>query len=193
MNFTEYFNSPDIDYFDAPFYFENDGDDVEITKYVQQKDKMIDELDALPSPRMIKSHLPAYLLPRQIWTVKPKLIYIIRNPKDAAVSYYHMARNNLIPNNGTMSEFLEYFRNDLVIFGPYHQHFSSYNQLQHLKHLLILTYEDLSTNTFENIKKISEFLECSYSDDQLKQLIDYVSFGKMKNKVEYDTKNEDFK
>lgn len=193
MDLTEYFNSPDIDYFDAPFYFENDGENEEIASFVEKKDKMLDELDALPSPRMIKSHLPAYLLPKQIWTVRPKMIYISREAKDTAVSYYHMSLNNLIPNNGSMSEFLDAFRNDLVIFGPFHHHFYSFHQLRHLKHLLLLTYEDLSAHTFENVKRMSEFLECSYSDDQLYQLIEYASFGKMREKIEYDTKNQDFK
>lgn len=192
MDFSEYFNSPDIDYFDAPFYFEKEDDNEEIASYVEKKEKMLDELDALPSPRMIKSHLPAYLLPKQIWTVQPKLIYISRDAKDVSVSYYHMSCNNIIPNIGSINEFFDNFRNDLVIFGPYHQHLYSYQQLRHLKHLLLLTYEEMSANTFEIVKKLSNFLECSYSDEQLYQLIDYASFGKMKQKIEYDTKNQDF-
>lgn len=36
---------------------------------------MIDRINKLPSPRQSKSHLLVGLLPSQIWTVKPKIIY----------------------------------------------------------------------------------------------------------------------
>lgn len=39
----------------------------------------IEAANKLPSPRLIKSHLPAWLLPKQVWTKKPKVR--IRNLK----------------------------------------------------------------------------------------------------------------
>jgi hypothetical protein len=51
-----------------------------------------EDIEKMPSPRFIKTHLPAQLLPDQLWTVKPKIVYIRRNPKDTAVSYYHHHR-----------------------------------------------------------------------------------------------------
>lgn len=124
---------------------------------------MIDALDALPSPRMIKSHLPAYLLPKELWTVQPKIIYTSRDAKDVAISSYHMRRNNVVPYTGTMSEFFADFYEDTMMFGPFYEHISSFHQLRHLDHLLLMTYEAMIANTFESIKCVSEFLECSYS------------------------------
>lgn len=48
----------------------------------------------VPSPRFIRTHLPFDLLPKQLRTgeKKPKIIYIARNPKDVAISYYHHSR-----------------------------------------------------------------------------------------------------
>ncbi|XP_053619320.1 luciferin sulfotransferase-like [Plodia interpunctella] len=46
-------------------------------------------------PRYIRSHLPWELLPvdmlREDGTVRPKIIYTCRNPKDVVTSYYHYA------------------------------------------------------------------------------------------------------
>ncbi|XP_072043248.1 sulfotransferase 1C4-like [Amphiura filiformis] len=43
----------------------------------------------LPSPRLLKSHLPFQLLPPDIMMKKSKIVYVARNPKDLAVSYYN--------------------------------------------------------------------------------------------------------
>lgn len=71
----------------------------------------IDLAAATPRPRCIKSHLPPELLPKQIWTVKPKVVYVARNPKDAVVSYYHHHRlwNGY---QGTFEHFFQAFIND---------------------------------------------------------------------------------
>ena len=47
----------------------------------------LDELAKRPKPRLLKTHLPVNLLPLQ--TCKGKVIYVYRNAKDVAVSYYH--------------------------------------------------------------------------------------------------------
>lgn len=49
------------------------------------------ELDGATSSRIIKSHSPPNLLPVGLWTVRSKMIYITRNPKDIATSFYQYA------------------------------------------------------------------------------------------------------
>ncbi|XP_031637530.1 sulfotransferase 1E1-like [Contarinia nasturtii] len=49
-----------------------------------------EKLNNAISPRVIKSHLPPHLLPVELWTVRPKIVYIARNPKDVAISLFHM-------------------------------------------------------------------------------------------------------
>jgi len=47
-------------------------------------------IELLPSPRLMRSHLPYNLIPKgQDETTMCKYIYIARNPKDAVVSLYH--------------------------------------------------------------------------------------------------------
>lgn len=53
--------------------------------------------DQLESPRIIKTHVPIYALPKAIWTKQTKLICVVRNPKDMTVSEYHYRRNYLPP------------------------------------------------------------------------------------------------
>lgn len=53
--------------------------------------------DQLVSPRIIKTHIQIYALPKAIWTKQTKLIYIVRNPKDMTVSEYYFRRNHFPP------------------------------------------------------------------------------------------------
>ncbi|WAR18001.1 ST1C2-like protein [Mya arenaria] len=61
------------------------------------KDKVLNEVgldlaNSMPSPRVIKSHLPVKLMSRQIKTRHCKTVVLFRNPKDLFVSYYHFYR-----------------------------------------------------------------------------------------------------
>nr|XP_006824218.1 PREDICTED: sulfotransferase 1C4-like [Saccoglossus kowalevskii] len=48
------------------------------------------QIERIPSPRLIKSHLPYQFFPSQALEKKCKIIYVARNPKDTAVSLYYM-------------------------------------------------------------------------------------------------------
>lgn len=177
---------------DEDLYFERamlvgeskDSDSDAFKDVVEKLDKQIDIMDDLPSPRLLKSHLPAHLLPKNIWTTKPKLIYIYRDAKDVAISMYHMYKNHSrIQFTGTLDNYLDAFLNDYVTFGPFYEHIRSYQQLAGLEHILLLSYEDMIAKPFAAVKRISEFLDFKYNDEQLNQLIEHVSFENMRKHI----------
>ena len=61
-------------------------------EYTNEADKMmansIEITETLPSPRIIKTHLPMDMLPPDLIDTC-KVIFVCRNPKDCCVSYYH--------------------------------------------------------------------------------------------------------
>ena len=66
-------------------------------------------LQAMPSPRGFKCHLPYKLvLGGEPHTTAAKYITIYRNPKDVAVSSYHHYCNNMVPEK-PWDEYLEEF------------------------------------------------------------------------------------
>ncbi|KDR09671.1 hypothetical protein L798_00767, partial [Zootermopsis nevadensis] len=77
-------------------------------EWMDELGNSVDLVESMQSPRFIKSHLIWELLPVEIDTVKPKVVYIARNPKDMCVSYYHYCK--LVHNmKGSFEDFCELF------------------------------------------------------------------------------------
>jgi len=115
-------------------------------------------LRALPRPRMLKSHecfQPHY----------PHVIYIVRDPRDVAISFYHhnvKARN--IPDDYPMTGFVPRF-----IAGEFDARFGSWrdNVLSWVSvrsdspDFLMLRYEEMKRDTAGALLQVVEFLERS--------------------------------
>ena len=114
----------------------------------------------LPRPRLLKSHEsfePHY----------PRVIYLVRDPRDVAVSFYHhnvKARN--IPDNYPMASFVPRFiaaEFDRA-FGSWRDNVLSWTVLRGSSpDFLMIRYEDLKRDTVATLGQIVAFLErCSF-------------------------------
>nr|XP_022907976.1 sulfotransferase family cytosolic 1B member 1-like [Onthophagus taurus] len=141
----------------------------------------ITHVDNLPSPRYIKTHLPWCLLPLQIQTgaKKPKIIHVIRNPKDVVVSFFNHAQL-LHGYTGNFDEFFHLFMNDMVDYAPYFQNVLSYWNRRHLDNLLFLKYEDLLKDLRAAINTVAKFLGKTVPENEVPKLLKHLSFEEMK-------------
>lgn len=145
--------------------------------YVQRN--TVELANQCPSPRFLKSHLPIHLLPTQLWTVKPKIIYAARNPKDAAISYYHHWKN-LHSFKGDLNDFLDIFMKDQVLWSPFHSHVSNFWAMRMEENILFLTYEDMKNDLISVLRQAMQFLNKSYSNQELTKLSKYLDFESMR-------------
>ena len=86
-------------------------------------DWMIDSVEftaKLPSPRVIKSHLPFEFLPPKLLDTC-KVIYVGRNPKDTCVSYYHhhLSIKEEYKLEGSFSDFANIYLQGILEYGSY--------------------------------------------------------------------------
>lgn len=139
----------------------------------------VDQVENMPSPRMIKTHLPRTLLPHQLFTVKPKIIYVTRNPKDMCVSYYHYSKL-LHDYHGTLEQFVHLFLDDKAPVGPFMSHVLGFWELRDEPNILFMKYEDMKKDHRGTIKTVAQFLDKELSEEQVTLLEDNLSFQKMR-------------
>ncbi|KAM4814120.1 sulfotransferase 1A1-like [Urocitellus parryii] len=141
----------------------------------------MDILKDTPAPRLLRTHLQLALLPQSFLDQKVKVIYVARNAKDVAVSFYNfykMAKGH--PEPGTWDNFLEKFMDGQVSFGSWYQHVLEWGKLSRTHPVLYLFYEDLKENPKREIKKILEFLGRSLSEEMVDHIVQHTSFEEMK-------------
>lgn len=144
-----------------------------------------DYMDKMPRPRIFKTHFPVQFLPDQIWTVKPKLVYIEREVKDLSISCYYFRKNIVHETIGPITDHFEDFLNDTVWYGPYREHVLNYRNLPDYDNIFIWTYEQLVNDTEVSIREIVKFLNKTITDEQLLKLKDHLKVDKMKSECHY--------
>ncbi|XP_073504859.1 sulfotransferase 1B1-like [Phyllobates terribilis] len=138
-------------------------------------------LDSLPSPRVIKTHLPVSLFPKSLWENNCKIIYVARNPKDVAVSFYHFDKmNQLHPEPGTWEEYVEKFIQGNVGYGQWGVHVKEFWALKQKGNILYIFYEDMLEDPKREIQKVMKLLGKELLDDVLEKICLHTSFKAMK-------------
>lgn len=134
---------------------------------------LLHQMDKFPSPRYFKSHLPVSMLPEKMWSVKPKIIHIQRDPKDAAVSLYHHYKN-LHGYLGSKDDFFNLYLEGNVYFGPLVNHAMEFQQLRNELNIHFITYTEMKRDLKAVIKSTAEFLEKSITTEQINDLYQYL-------------------
>ncbi|XP_030066075.1 sulfotransferase 1C4-like [Microcaecilia unicolor] len=141
----------------------------------------VEQASEMPSPRVLKSHIPIQLLPPSFWEHNCKVIYVARNAKDNLVSYFHFGRMNQgMPDPGTWPEFFETFLAGEVSWGPWHDHVKGWWEAREHHRILYLFYEDMKENPAREIRKVMQFLEKDLDEKILEKIAHHSSFQTMK-------------
>lgn len=141
----------------------------------------VKNIDKMRGQRFIKTHLPANLLPAELWTSKAKIIYVARNPKDAAISNYHHHKG-MYGYQGNFLDYLQGFLDGHLIYGSYYDHvYEFYELAKRCPNIYFNTYEDMKYDMMRVLRETTEFLGKAYRIEQLAELDKHLRFDNMKN------------
>jgi len=134
-------------------------------------------LKGTPRPRIIKSH--QYFDPRY-----PKTIYIVRDPRDVALSYYGYNRRYMhIDDSVRLEAFVDGFVSGRVIPGSatWAEHVASWVYTRGGNaSFLLLRYEEMLRSTMTVLERIANFLGIDPEPARLQMAIDLSSVNRMR-------------
>jgi hypothetical protein len=134
------------------------------------------DFDRLPRPRIIKSHEcfdPRY----------PRVIYIVRDPRDVVVSQYHYHRKiKKIEDDSPIEKFVTRFlAGETCPHGSWGQNVVTWLATSEGDpRFLLLRYEDMVADTAGELRKIVAFLGLHTSAEQIAQAVERSSAGRMR-------------
>ncbi|XP_071802950.1 sulfotransferase 1E1-like isoform X2 [Asterias amurensis] len=132
-------------------------------------------------PRLIKTHLQPNLLPKQMFEKTPKVVYVARNPKDVAVSYYYMHQfDTSLQTYASWDKFIERFLNKSVLGGDWFQHNLFWWNRRQDPNVLFIKYEDMQKDQRSAVQMTANFLGRTLTTDMLDRIDDLCRFQNMK-------------
>ncbi|XP_006085808.1 sulfotransferase 1C4-like [Myotis lucifugus] len=150
-------------------------------EWVRTTNSGIDQANAMPSPRTLKTHLPVQLLPPSFWEKNCKIIYVARNVKDNMVSYYYFQKMNKgLPDPGSWDEYFETFLSGKVVWGSWFDHVKGWWKKKESHPILYLFYEEMMKDPKREIRKVMEFLGKNLKEEVLDKIVYNTSFDVMK-------------
>ena len=140
----------------------------------------------LPSPHVMKSHLPVRYFQKCIDKQSAKIIVVMRNVKDCLVSYYHFMRMNkdLADFDGTFDEFFEMFENKTLAFGDYFDHVTGWWKQRDKPNILVVFYEDMKRDLTKEIQRVAKFLNRHLNENELAAIVKESIFETMQKNPE---------
>jgi hypothetical protein len=126
------------------------------------------QLLSLPRPRYFKSHeafRPDYR----------RVVFIVRDPRDVAVSYYHFVRKaNMLPAGATMDDFMtKFMEGRLDPYGNWGENVGSWlGARRGSADFSVVRYEDLLTNAEAELARVADRLGLPVDEVLLRRAVE---------------------
>jgi Sulfotransferase domain len=135
-------------------------------------------LKRIPRPRWIKTH--EYFDHRY-----KKVIYVVRDPRDVVISYYHFQRKyRHIPDDYPFETYVSDFIDGTKVsssWGTWGENVGSWIGARlGTPHFLLLRYEDLVLDTFGELQRMSEFVGTGSDPGLISQAVERSSAERLK-------------
>lgn len=171
----------------------------ELNQIIPTEDREIDVID--------KDLLRSFNVPKKVFkshqpfaSSYKNVIYLVRDPRDVAVSYYfHNINVGNIDKETSFDDYIEKEFNNSVRFGSWRKHVDSWLNNKHKLNILFIRYEDLLSDTFGQLSKVLKFMNIDVDIEKAQNAINNCSIDelreiadKSKRKMFKEGKNSEF-
>ncbi|XP_020178777.2 cytosolic sulfotransferase 8 [Aegilops tauschii subsp. strangulata] len=131
----------------------------------------VPDLDGLPDPRLLATHVPLASLPRSVAASGCRIVYVCRDPKDTLVSTWSFV-NKFRAEDGLEPIPVEaaagYFCDGVSASGPYWDHVLGYwrAHLANPERVLFFRYEEMSRDPAAHVRRLAEFVGRPFSAEE---------------------------
>ncbi|GMS86917.1 hypothetical protein PENTCL1PPCAC_9092, partial [Pristionchus entomophagus] len=141
---------------------------------------------ALAKKRVFFTHIHSEYLPKAIKEGKAKLVYVARNPKDAAVSFYHfhrMAKHLGNQIDMPWNDYFPLFASGHIACGSWFKHALGYWNFakEHPANAKFVVYEDMKKDLMAVMEDLESFVGVPLSKEQRVAVVQHCSFGSMRD------------
>ncbi|KAI6214713.1 Sulfotransferase 1B1 [Aphelenchoides besseyi] len=134
--------------------------------------------------RVFFTHLPLELLPESALNGDCKIVYVARNPKDNAVSFYHfhrMTRFLGLQHNMSWNEFFALYMTGSLYCGSWFEHVLGFWRFsQKNDKVLFCKFEDMKQDLCGSVDRIADFLEMKMEPSLMEKVYEHCTFDAMK-------------
>ncbi|XP_048732222.2 sulfotransferase 1B1-like isoform X2 [Ostrea edulis] len=156
----------------------------EIKETVMMEGISEETFDNIASPRIMNTHIYFKYLPKDFFDKKCKIVYVIRNPKDIAVSFYNHHKKLLeYEFNGPWEGYVKRFIQGKMDYGSWFDY--TLEMERFIKEnpgypIHVVLYEDMKEDSLREIKRLADFLKVDVSDEMVRKIDSLCHFDKMK-------------
>jgi len=138
-------------------------------------------LDALPSPRVFKTHLPYHELPRG-----SRAIYVVRDVREVFVSALRH-QEMMLGQRLTPEEFAPQFLSGEPFLGNWFDHLESWWPHRHDPEVLFLTYAGMLADLEGTVRKVAAFCRLPLDEREVPRIVERCGIEYMRrHEVKFD-------
>ncbi|XP_046559672.1 sulfotransferase 1C2-like [Haliotis rubra] len=146
-----------------------------------------EKLAHLPLPRVLNGHMHFELLPKAALEKKLKIVYVLRDPRDVACSWYQLIKKYFRCREKVeicpFAAWMKLFLNGKLEWGTWFDHVTNWEKAmanpQHSSSILVVRFEDLVTQPVREIERIDEFLNTKTDDTFRRRVVEKCSLDNM--------------
>ena len=151
-----------------------------LERFFPGRENMLPKIKQMPQSRFFKTHMPFWVMEKEMEAKKPRIVVMMRNPKDVVVSLYHFLKARTPDIVGSWEEYIECVKAKKMVFGDWFDHVLGYWTNKDKPNFLFLMYEDMKADLYREVQKVENFLGMSLTEENREKLVQAVSFKSMK-------------